>query len=229
MLFTPKAMPRQIHWPTTISRRQLLNLAPLSVTSFALAACRGAKTYKSSLTLAHAQAQKITQTPSCGNASTTLTQTPGPFYRPNSPQRNSLTDSDTPGQRIVLTGRVLTKDCQPVFNGLVDIWHADPQGEYDNRGNRFRGHQFTDSQGNYRMETVLPGIYPGRTRHIHVRVQGNANPLLTTQLYFPDEPLNSDDFLFQPALLVARSDNSDRAGESSEDNALNFVFDFILG
>jgi protocatechuate 3,4-dioxygenase beta subunit len=49
----------------------------------------------------------------------------------------------------------------------------------------------------------MPGLYPGRTRHFHVKVQAAAeSPVLTTQFYFPDEPRNGEDDLFRPELLM---------------------------
>ena len=73
---------------------------------------------------------------------------------------------------------------------------------YDNAGYNFRGHQATDATGRYQLETVIPGLYPGRTRHIHVKVQAPNGPILTTQLYFPDEAANARDGIFDPALIV---------------------------
>ncbi len=40
-------------------------------------------------------------------------------------------------------------------------------------------------QGRYTLETIVPGEYPGRTQHIHVKVQAPNGPILTTQIYFP--------------------------------------------
>lgn len=125
-------------------------------------------------------------------------QTEGPFFKPSSPERRALVSSPT----LVVTGRVLGKDCKPVAGALLDFWHADEQGDYDNAGFRFRGHQRTDHEGRYRLETIVPAEYPGRTRHIHVKVQARGGPVLTTQLYFPDQPGNERDGLFRPELLV---------------------------
>ncbi len=52
----------------------------------------------------------------------------------------------------------------------------------------------------------MPGLYPGRTRHIHVKAQAPGKPVLTTQLYFPGEPRNSTDPLFDPRLLMTVHD-----------------------
>jgi protocatechuate 3,4-dioxygenase beta subunit len=113
------------------------------------------------------------------------------------------------GTKIVITGSVLATDCRPIARALVDFWQADAQGVYDNTGYRLRGHQFTDEAGRYSLETVVPGLYPGRTRHVHVKVQAPNQPILTTQLYFPGEPSNARDGLFNPHLLMSVQDTND--------------------
>lgn len=145
----------------------------------------------------------------CG--AVTPRQTEGPFFKPSSPERRALTSSP----RLILSGRVFGKDCRPVARALLDFWHADEQGEYDRAGFGYRGHQFTDAEGRYRLETIVPAEYPGRTRHIHVKVQARGGPVLTTQLYFPDEPGNARDGLFRPELTV----RMEKAGLA--------VFDFV--
>jgi protocatechuate 3,4-dioxygenase beta subunit len=130
-------------------------------------------------------------------------QTAGPFYKPRSPQRESLLEPGIQGIKIVLEGHVRSTQCRPVQGALVDFWQADGNGVYDNTGYRLRGHQFADATGNYRLETVVPGVYPGRTRHFHVKVQAPNRPVLTTQLYFPGEPENKRDSIFNPKLVIA--------------------------
>jgi protocatechuate 3,4-dioxygenase beta subunit len=150
----------------------------------------------------------------CGPA--TPRQTEGPFYKPATPQRSSLLEPGERGTKLLVTGRVLSRDCKPVANALLDFWHADGQGAYDNRGFRYRGHQFTDAEGRYRLETIVPAEYPGRARHIHVKLQAPGGRLLTTQLYFPDEPGNSRDGLYRPQLAMQMKERS--AG----------LFDFVV-
>ena len=106
------------------------------------------------------------------------------------------------GTPITLTGFVLTRSCRPIAGALVDLWHADDAGEYDNVGFRLRGHQFTGADGRYAFETIVPGLYPGRTRHFHLKFQAPDQPVLTTQFYFPGEPGNERDGIFDPALLL---------------------------
>lgn len=109
----------------------------------------------------------------------------------------------------MLTGKVLTTACQPVRRALLDFWQADDDGVYDNEGYRLRGHQYTDESGRYTLSTIVPGNYPGRTRHIHVKVQAPDGPVLTTQLYFPNERANASDGIFREELVVDLSDSGD--------------------
>jgi protocatechuate 3,4-dioxygenase beta subunit len=151
---------------------------------------------------AHAQGGRARPTPACGDDVVTPAQTPGPYFKPQSPLRSTLLEPGMPGTRIVIEGTVLTTGCKPVPRALLDFWQADARGEYDNAGYRLRGHQFTDDAGRYRLETVVPGLYPGRTRHVHVNVQAPGRRVLTTQLYFPDEPQNQRDGIFDRDLVL---------------------------
>jgi protocatechuate 3,4-dioxygenase beta subunit len=105
----------------------------------------------------------------------------------------------------MLVGTVLSAQCKPVSNALLDFWHSDEEGAYDNRGFRYRGHQHADAQGRYRLETIIPAHYPGRTRHIHVKVQAPGRRVLTTQIYFPGDPGNQRDFLYRPELEMKKA------------------------
>ncbi len=144
-------------------------------------------------------------TPACGRQ--TPPQMEGPFFTPNSPRRNNLVDRGVVGPSLVLTGRVLDQACKPIANALLDFWQCDARGDYDNKGYRLRGHQFTDANGFYRLETIVPGMYPGRTPHIHVKVQRAGGRILTTQLYLEDHPGNDRDFLFDHRLIMERGAN----------------------
>jgi Dioxygenase len=168
---------------------------------------------------AGASPTSLAPTPACGdNAQATKAQTEGPFFETNSPEKSNFTSDVDKGTKIVLTGTVLTTACQPVQRALLDVWHADADGEYDNDGYRLRGHFFTDAEGAYRLETIVPGLYPGRTRHFHFKVQPRGGKLLTTQLYFPGEPRNEQDSIFNSELLMAVQD-----GAGGKDATFTFV------
>ena len=134
----------------------------------------------------------------------TPAMTEGPYFTPNSPKRKSVLPAGAAGTRLTLSGRVLTTAGRPVANALIDFWQASARGVYDNDGYRFRGHQFTDTRGRYSLLTVVPGLYPGRTKHIHVKVQAPREPVLTTQLFFPGVSGNASDGIFDADCLVKR-------------------------
>jgi len=142
----------------------------------------------------------LAQPLTCGT--TTPPETAGPFFKPSSPLRAFLIEKNSASGKFVISGMVLSAQCKPVANALLDFWHADESGEYDNQGFSYRGHQFTDAEGRYRLETIVPGEYPGRTRHIHVKLQAPRHKILTTQLYFPGDPGNRLDGLFRPDLAM---------------------------
>ena len=151
----------------------------------------------------------LAPTPECADDDDlTPAQTEGPYFRPNSPERTNIRGTGT-GTKLLLTGAVVTTDCQPVARALVDFWQTDGAGNYDNAGFGFRGHQFTDAQGRYQLEAVVPGLYPGRTRHIHVKVQPPGGRILTTQLYFPGEARNASDGIYRKECEVTMSDAAD--------------------
>lgn len=139
----------------------------------------------------------------------TLSQTEGPYYKTGSPERNSNYQSGMPGKRLLVVGYVLDQNCQPIPSAWLDFWQADANGVYDNTGYTLRGYQYTDAQGRYFLETVFPGEYPGRTQHIHVKVQPPNGNILTSQLYFPNETGNSSDGIFDPSLVVKLEDRGD--------------------
>jgi protocatechuate 3,4-dioxygenase beta subunit len=162
----------------------------------------------------------LTLTPECGDGNKpTRAQTAGPYFKPNAPLKRDLAADVAVGERLLVGGFVLEVGCRPASQALVQLWQADATGAYDNQGFKLRGHQFTDERGLWWFSTIVPGLYPGRTRHLHVKVQRAGGPVLTTQLYFPDEPWNSRDSLFDPRLLMHFSNvDEDRLGR----------FDFVL-
>jgi protocatechuate 3,4-dioxygenase beta subunit len=146
--------------------------------------------------------------------------TEGPYFTPNSPKRKTIVPAGAAGTRLTLTGRVLRTNGTPVANALIDWWQCDARGVYDNSGYRFRGHQFTDARGRYSLFSVVPGLYPGRTKHIHVKVQAPSKRVLTTQLFFPGVAGNRSDGIYTAECLVSgwKLVNGRRVGR----------FDFVL-
>ncbi|WP_238014599.1 dioxygenase [Dactylosporangium sp. AC04546] len=190
--------------PHGLTRKQLLRAALVAAPAPLLLAAVPA-----------ASSVPLNPTPMCDDGDDeTPPQIEGPYFKPNSPLRTAIA-AGLPGTVLTVSGYVFGTACQPIAGALLDFWQADTNGAYDNVGFRLRGHQFTDATGAYRLTTIVPGLYPGRTRHIHVKVQAPSRPILTTQLYFPGEPRNATDTLYDPALLMTV-----RPGQAS--------FDFVL-
>ncbi|TAK40569.1 MAG: intradiol ring-cleavage dioxygenase [Betaproteobacteria bacterium] len=162
------------------------------------------------LVVAFAVSMGASAQPSCGPP--TPRDAEGPFYKPGAPKRSSLAEPGAKGERLLLSGTVYTRDCKPVPHALLDFWQTDEKGDYDNAGFRYRGQMLADASGRYRLETVLPGEYPGRPRHIHVKVQAPGGRVLTTQIYFGNSGA--------PAKLTAKV--------AKREGALQAVFDFVL-
>jgi len=197
------------------SRRQILATGASTALALVLATEEGFSQQ------APAPAQALAPTPACHDGDMpTRPQIEGPFFKPASPLRGNLREPGMAGRPTELTGFVLTRACRPVAGALIELWHADDQGEYDNTGFRLRGHLFADAKGHYAFKTIMPGLYPGRTRHFHIKVQAAAeSPVLTTQLYFPDEPRNQEDDFYRPELTMQ---------VAASDDALRARFDLVL-
>ncbi len=212
-----------------MNRRKFLKLSLATSTPLVLAlgggALHAASTHRApagSAPVPVARAMTLTPTPECfDDDDVTPSQTEGPYYTRNSPERTTLLEPGMPGTPLLLAGSVVDTACQPVARALLDFWQADDGGEYDNVGYRLRGHQFADDAGRYSLETVVPGLYPGRTRHFHLKVQAPNGPILTTQLYFPDEPRNQRDGIYRPELLLNVQDQPDGSKLASFDFVLN--------
>lgn len=124
----------------------------------------------------------------------------GPFYTPNPPVivNSQLAVENEVGTRLIITGRVRNLQCdQFIPETLIDVWHADDAGAYDNSGFNLRGTTLSNAQGFYTFETIYPGKYLNgasfRPAHIHFRITPPGFPLLTTQLYFEGDPDNASD------------------------------------
>lgn len=122
----------------------------------------------------------------------------------------------------MFSGRVLDAQCKPIA-AVVDLWHSNATGEYDNKGFTLRGQAYTDRSGQFRFETILPQGYAVgkqfRPAHFHVKVHVQGKSPMTTELYFPGDPHNEGDFQFHASRLVKLE--NDGKGKAA-------LFDFVL-
>ena len=150
----------------------------------------------------------------------TLLNIEGPFYREGAPERSDIS-IEGEGPLLTLVGQVVGWDCNPIEGAWIDFWHCDSSGAYDNTSAdyRFRGYQFADDKGEWSLTSNVPAQYPGRPKHLHVKVQGEISDILTTQLYFPDDPLNSTDNWYHPDLEITVVDE-----QSNGDLIATYIF-----
>jgi len=114
----------------------------------------------------------------------TPSNTEGPYYKSGAPYRTVLLETDDPGTPLTVTGQVIDKNGNPLPQSVIEIWQANSQGIYDMDGYRYRAKIPLDSKANYEFQTVLPGNYGGRPKHIHYKIGAPEHEGLTTQLYF---------------------------------------------
>jgi protocatechuate 3,4-dioxygenase, alpha subunit len=158
----------------------------------------------------------------------TGSQTVGPFFHLGLTylRRDNLIVPALEGEKVVIRGRVLDGDANPVSDALVEIWQADPRGQYPRSGHEEGkpanpefagfGRVATDKDGTFCFTTVKPGCVPGpggalQAPHIVVTVfaRGLLKQLLT-RIYFPGESANAEDAVLmlvpqeRRATLIAR-------------------------
>jgi protocatechuate 3,4-dioxygenase, beta subunit len=137
--------------------------------------------------------------------------TTGPFYPLDRPFDQDWDLTRVHGGRGVaqgiimeLQGKVTTEQGRPVSGAILDVWQTNGLGRYHHPSDpigkpidpNFQGSAVirADTNGDYRIRTVVPLPYERRQRHIHFDVRGEKR-LLVTQMFFPGEP-NEHDTLF---------------------------------
>jgi protocatechuate 3,4-dioxygenase alpha subunit len=134
----------------------------------------------------------------------TPAQTVGPFLSLGLlwPDGEHVVDDETPGA-FWIRGRLLDGDGEPVPDGLIETWQADPDGRFDHpddprgpvrtAGFRGFGRACTDDDGRWQIRTVRPGRVPGDDDGLqapHLDVSVFARGLLhrlVTRIYLGDE------------------------------------------
>ena len=118
----------------------------------------------------------------------------GPFYKKRAPETATLRAPGDPGMPLSVSGQILDTRAEKLPNAVVELWQTDHLGHYDLDGYRYRAKLPTDSSGNYKFESVMPGHYPDRVcQHIHYLVTAPGHKPLVTQLYFATDPVFEGD------------------------------------
>jgi catechol 1,2-dioxygenase len=194
-----------------------------------------------------------------GRAAGTPRAIEGPLYiagAPLSRYETRLDEGEPRGEVLVMEGRVLDENGQPVAGALVDVWHANEHGRYSHfdpsqQPYALRRRIETDAQGCYRFRSFLPpgyaippnsptselfealGRHGHRPAHIHFLVAAPGQRLLTTQVNIPGDTYIDDDFAFatRDGLVVMLEPGTPAAGYESLGVTAPFTrvrFDFVL-
>jgi protocatechuate 3,4-dioxygenase, beta subunit len=184
----------------------------------------------------------------------TITERTGPVFnkallRAGDNDLTAQHAGDPVGERIYVHGRVLDEEGHPLRNALVEVWQANAAGRYRHKADTYdapldpnftgEGRTLTDDNGYYLFKTIKPGPYPWgnhhnawRPSHIHFSLFGaGILSRLVTQMYFPGDPLQPLDPIFNSIpdeaarrRLVSRLDM-----QRAESNyALAYAFDIVL-
>jgi protocatechuate 3,4-dioxygenase beta subunit len=138
----------------------------------------------------------------------------GPAYRPDAPFRTALCATTEPGTPLRMSGMVASAEgCRRAREAVIDVWQADAAGRYDMESAEFhlRGRIRPDALGRYTFDTIVPGHYGDRARHIHLLATCKGYQPRITQCYFRSDERTASDGLVKPGLTVVLRDAKDAA------------------
>jgi catechol 1,2-dioxygenase len=170
-----------------------------------------------------------------GGCAATTDDIQGPFYLPGSPNTAQVAQPGEPGTRLFISGTTLANDCETPISGVkIEVWQANAAAVYDTSANfLLRGTVFSDENGLYAFETILPGPYLNgnqyRPKHIHFKVTKPGFPDLITQLYFEGDPyIANDPWASQPD-AIERIIPLNSIGQDQLDGQFDIVLDGTVG
>ena len=180
----------------------------------------------------------------------------GPFYQDDSPELAVGGDliRDNEGQRLLVSGRVLSTADEPLAGAVLDIWQTAENGLYPAQdptqpADNLRRKMHADGAGNYSFTTIRPqgytvpddgpmgevlratGRHAWRPAHLHFKVVAPGFAPLVTELYMSDDPYLDEDAVFgvraslTPAMvLVDSTDEAARHGLAAPFHRIDFDF-----
>lgn len=180
-------------------------------------------------------------------SSQTPSQTVGPFFHigliRDGENMNIMVKDQTSGERILVRGKVIDGDGEPISDAMLEIWQADANGNYGHPADVKHsdadpafagfGRAPTNDSGEYHFKTIKPGAIeregePTIAPHINFRIFARGMLIHAyTRMYFPDQAENEAD-----AVLLMISDADRRltliAAQEAGDDLPTYRFDVIL-
>lgn len=154
----------------------------------------------------------------------------GPFYRSDVPEMplGSNISRDRRGEPLEVEGRVVALDGSGIAGAVVEVWHANSEGLYENQEPdrqpefNLRGRFHVDPHGRFHFQSVKPkgytlpsdgpvgqlmsalGLGLERPAHIHFRVSAEGFETLTTHIFDRADPAIGRDAIFgvKPELMA---------------------------
>jgi hydroxyquinol 1,2-dioxygenase len=154
----------------------------------------------------------------------------GPFYRSDAPvlPLGATISLDGKGEQLAVSGTVLKENGTPVNGALVEVWHANHEGMYENQAPdlqpefNLRGQFKTDAHGCFQFMTIRPkgyflpedgpvghlfsqfGYRLQRPAHLSFRISAPGVETLTTAFFDRSDAAVGHDALFavKPELLI---------------------------
>jgi protocatechuate 3,4-dioxygenase beta subunit len=141
------------------------------------------------------------------------------------------------GTPLLLTGQVRRIGGLAEPGTAMEIWQPDAAGIYmhprdPNLGRRDLGFQgygraTTNGVGRYAFTTLVPGLFPGRARHIHLRIfPPGTHRALTTVIFFPEDANKGEDPVWTGLSPIEREMLTARLTRSAD--GMRATFDVIL-
>lgn len=135
------------------------------------------------------------------------------------------------GQKLIIQGRVLDARCMPVQDAVVELWQANPYGNWvladddalatPNATFAGAGRAITGVDGTFQFVTAFPGPVGKRAPNLNIRVAAEDMGSLSTILYFENDNRNAKDVVYKglkPAsrntvlITMGQADNGDLVG-----------------
>lgn len=167
----------------------------------------------------------------------------GPFYVEGAPalEMGANICLDQKGEDMLIKGRILDVDGNPISGALIDVWQANDEGFYDVQQKgiqpdyNLRGLFRTGADGEYWFRAVKPkyypipddgpvgkllgqlGRHPNRPAHLHYIIKAEGFDSLTTHIFDPDDPYIGSDAVFGvKESLLAKFDKMEDAERAAE-------------